>query len=141
MTDRQIHLLSPYRLPTSYPLQLSADEPAAWLNGYAALWHPAALAGAAQPPQASNSYDHDSPRATLQRLRVLARLGDPRPAAPRRRVARVARGRAAGHAAGLRRDARTPRGGRPGAVRGTEGEGPPRPAGERGPVLRGVPRA
>ncbi|MBY0514402.1 MAG: hypothetical protein K2P78_10875 [Gemmataceae bacterium] len=63
MTDRQLHLLSPYRLPTSYPLQLSGDEPAAWLNGYAALWHPAALAGAAQPPQASNSYDHDTPTA------------------------------------------------------------------------------
>ena len=53
MTDRQIHLLSPYRLPTSYPLQLTGDEAAAWLNGYLALWHPAALAGAAQPPQAS----------------------------------------------------------------------------------------
>jgi hypothetical protein len=61
MTDRQLHLLSPYRLPTSYPLQLAADETAAWLNGYAALWHPAALAGAAQPPQPSNSYDHDAP--------------------------------------------------------------------------------
>lgn len=61
MTDRQLHLLSPYRLPTSYPLQLAADETAAWLNGYAALWHPAALAGAAQPPQPSNSYDHDTP--------------------------------------------------------------------------------
>jgi hypothetical protein len=61
MSDRQLHLLSPYRLPTSYPLQLSGDEAGAWLNGYAALWHPAALAGAAQPPQPSNSYDHDSP--------------------------------------------------------------------------------
>lgn len=63
MPDRQLHLLSPYRLPTSYPLQLAADETAAWLNGYAALWHPAALAGAAGPPQTSNSYDHDSPTA------------------------------------------------------------------------------
>lgn len=61
MTDRQLHLLSPYRLPTSYPLQLTGDEAAAWLNGYAALWHPAALAGAAQPPQPSNTYDHDTP--------------------------------------------------------------------------------
>ena len=61
MTDRQLHLLSPYRLPTSYPLQLAADETAAWLNGYAALWHPAALAGAGQPPQVANSYDHDTP--------------------------------------------------------------------------------
>ncbi len=61
MSDRQLHLLSPYRLPTSYPLQLSGEEAAAWLNGYAALWHPAALVGATQPPQASNSYDHDTP--------------------------------------------------------------------------------
>jgi hypothetical protein len=62
MSDRQLHLLSASRMPTSYPLQLAADEVAAWLNGYAALWHPAALAGAVQPPQASVSYDHDSPR-------------------------------------------------------------------------------
>src|SRR5262249_27645407 len=61
MSDRQLHLLSASRMPTSYPLQLAADEVAAWLNGYAALWHPAALAGAAQPPQASVSYDHDIP--------------------------------------------------------------------------------
>jgi alpha-mannosidase len=61
MPDRQLHLLSASRMPTSYPLQLAADEVAAWLNGYAALWHPAALAGAAQPPQASVSYDHDTP--------------------------------------------------------------------------------
>jgi len=62
MSDRQLHLLSASRMPTSYPLQLSADETAAWIHGYAALWHPAALQGASQPPQASVSYDHDSPR-------------------------------------------------------------------------------
>lgn len=62
MSDRQLHLLSAARLPSSYPLQLAADEVAAWLNGYAALWHPAALAGASQPPQASVSYDHDLPK-------------------------------------------------------------------------------
>jgi hypothetical protein len=62
MSDRQLHLLSAARLPTSYPLQLAADEVAAWLNGYAALWHPASLAGASQPPQASASYDHDLPK-------------------------------------------------------------------------------
>ena len=60
--ERQLHLLSSYRLATSYPLQQTADEVAAWLNGYAALWHPAALAGATQAPQASTSYDHDNPR-------------------------------------------------------------------------------
>ena len=62
MIDCQLHLLSASRLPTSYPLQLAADEVAAWLNGYAALWHPAALLGATQPPQASTSYDHDLPK-------------------------------------------------------------------------------
>ncbi|MBA4190040.1 MAG: hypothetical protein C0467_18805 [Planctomycetaceae bacterium] len=62
MSDRQLHLLSASRMPTSYPLQLSADETAAWIHGYMALWHPAALAGASQPPQASVSYDHDTPR-------------------------------------------------------------------------------
>ena len=51
MADRQLHLLSPYRMPTSYPLQMSSDEIASWLNGYIVLWHPAVLAGAAQPPQ------------------------------------------------------------------------------------------
>ncbi|HEV3387328.1 MAG TPA: hypothetical protein VG097_21090 [Gemmata sp.] len=61
MIERHLHLLSASRMPTSYPLQLSADEVAAWLNGYAAMWHPAALAEASQPPQASVSYDHDNP--------------------------------------------------------------------------------
>ncbi|MBP3957107.1 hypothetical protein J8F10_17720 [Gemmata sp. G18] len=61
--DRQLHLLSSYRLATSYPLQQTPDEVAAWLNGFAALWHPAALAGAVQAPQASSSYDHDLPRS------------------------------------------------------------------------------
>src|SRR5580692_10505606 len=61
MIERQLHLLSASRMPTSYPLQLSADEVAAWLNGYVAMWHPAALSEASQPPQASVSYDHDNP--------------------------------------------------------------------------------
>jgi hypothetical protein len=61
MSDRQLHLLSPYRMPTTYPLQLSGDEASAWLNGYLSLWYPAALAKAAIPPQTSNTYDHDTP--------------------------------------------------------------------------------
>jgi len=61
MSDRQLHLLSPYRMPTNYPLQLTGDEAASWLNGYAALWHPAALALGSQPPSVSNTYDHDTP--------------------------------------------------------------------------------
>ncbi|GIW84212.1 MAG: hypothetical protein KatS3mg106_725 [Gemmataceae bacterium] len=63
MVQRQLHLLSALRLPTSYPLQLEAEEVAAWLNGYIMMWHPAALWNASQPPQPSNSYDHDTPSA------------------------------------------------------------------------------
>ncbi|OWK45034.1 hypothetical protein [Fimbriiglobus ruber] len=57
----EAHLLSPYRPPTSYPVSLSADETAAWLNGYFALWHPAVLARIGRVPAAASSYDHDSP--------------------------------------------------------------------------------
>ncbi len=61
MTARQIFLLSPYRPPTSYPVTLNADETAAWLNGHAALWHPAVLQNAIRPPLPASSYDHDLP--------------------------------------------------------------------------------
>jgi hypothetical protein len=63
MNSRQLHLLSAMRLPTSYPLQIDSQEAAAWLNGYTVLWHPAALWRSSQPPQPSNSYDHDMPSA------------------------------------------------------------------------------
>jgi hypothetical protein len=63
MTARQLFLLSPYRPPTSYPVSLSAEESAAWLHGYLALWHPAALAGAVLPPAAASAYDHNVPIA------------------------------------------------------------------------------
>ena len=36
---------------------------AAWLNGYALLWHPALLSGMSEPPRVDASYDHDSPNA------------------------------------------------------------------------------
>ncbi len=62
MTPREAHLLSPYRPPTSYPVSLNAEEATSWLNGYIALWHPAALAGLDRPPQASSTYDHDQPK-------------------------------------------------------------------------------
>ncbi len=62
MPHRRLYLLSAVRLPTSYPLQIDADEVTAWLNGYLTLWHPAALWGAEQPPQPANSYDHDNPQ-------------------------------------------------------------------------------
>src|SRR5581483_2655779 len=59
MNFAEAHLLSPYRPPTSYPVSLNPDEAAAWLGGYFALWHPAALARVGRPPVASSSYDHD----------------------------------------------------------------------------------
>jgi hypothetical protein len=61
MSDRHAFLLSPYRPPTSYPVTLNPGETAAWLNGYAALWHPAVLKRIAGPPQPASVYDHDSP--------------------------------------------------------------------------------
>ncbi len=51
MSHRELLLLSPHRLPTTKPLELSAEEMASFLNGYAALWHPAVLAGASEPPK------------------------------------------------------------------------------------------
>jgi hypothetical protein len=62
MPARGLFLLSPYRPPTSYPVSLSASEAAAWLNAYAALWHPAALERAEALPQPASAYDHDSPQ-------------------------------------------------------------------------------
>jgi len=61
MPDREAHLLSPYRPPTSYPVSLNPDEATGWLNGYLQLWHPAALAGLSKPPITSTAYDHDKP--------------------------------------------------------------------------------
>ncbi|HVK16987.1 MAG TPA: hypothetical protein VM533_08560, partial [Fimbriiglobus sp.] len=61
MTTAEAYLLSPYRPPTSYPVSLNADEAAAWLSGYFALWHPAVLARIGKPPVPSSSYDHDQP--------------------------------------------------------------------------------
>lgn len=61
MSDRHAFLLSPYRPPTSYPVTLSTNECAAWLNAYAVLWHPAVLKLIAAPPQPASVYDHDLP--------------------------------------------------------------------------------
>lgn len=60
--ERQLYLLSAYKLSTSYPMQQTHDEVASWLNGHAALWHPAALFGATQPPAYTSPYDHTDPR-------------------------------------------------------------------------------
>src|SRR5437763_2442957 len=60
---RELILLSPYTPPTNYPLSLGADETGAWLHAWSALWHPAALAGAAGPPRVASPYDHEQPAA------------------------------------------------------------------------------
>ncbi|HEY1381849.1 MAG TPA: hypothetical protein VGF55_33930, partial [Gemmataceae bacterium] len=60
---RELILLSPYTPPTQHALMLGAEDTGGWLNGWAALWHPAALAGAAGPPKWSSPYDHDTPAA------------------------------------------------------------------------------
>ncbi|MBX3401518.1 MAG: hypothetical protein KF873_22520 [Gemmataceae bacterium] len=61
MSERCAFLLSPYRPPTSYPVTLNANECAAWINGYVALWHPAVLARLVGPPLPASVYDHDQP--------------------------------------------------------------------------------
>jgi hypothetical protein len=61
--SRELILLSPYRLPTQNTLYLGDEEVAAFLNGYAALWHPAVLAGAAGPPRIGSPYDFEEPVA------------------------------------------------------------------------------
>lgn len=63
MSTRELILLSPYRLPTHSTLYLADDEAAAFLNGLAALWHPAALHGAAAPPKVGSPYDYEQPTA------------------------------------------------------------------------------
>src|SRR5271155_5402613 len=63
MNPRELILLSPYRLPTQNALYLGDDDIAAFLNGYSALWHPAAANGAAGPPRVSSAYDFEQPVA------------------------------------------------------------------------------
>jgi hypothetical protein len=63
MSARELILLSPYRLPAQNPLMLANEDVAAFLNGLSALWHPAALQGAAGPPHISSPYDYEQPQA------------------------------------------------------------------------------
>src|SRR6516162_7300305 len=63
MSARELILLSPYRVPTQNTLYLGDEEVAAFLNGYTALWHPAALIGAAAPPRLGSPYDYETPTA------------------------------------------------------------------------------
>jgi hypothetical protein len=61
--SRELILLSPHRLGTKYLQHLNAEEMAAYLFGYLALWHPALLAQAASPPRIAPAYDHEQPTA------------------------------------------------------------------------------
>src|SRR5438309_12015950 len=63
MGTRELVLLSPYRLPAQYALTLADDDMAAWLNGFTALWHPAAAWPATGPAHVESPYDHENPRA------------------------------------------------------------------------------
>jgi hypothetical protein len=63
---RELILLSPYTLPAHHALMLSAEDVAAFLNGYLALWHPAALAGATHPPRIASPYDYEQTRTGIR---------------------------------------------------------------------------
>src|SRR4051812_38529572 len=63
MNAHDLVLLSPYRYPSHSSLTLAAEEMAAWLNAFTALWHPAALWQAKAPPRCDAPYDHDQPLA------------------------------------------------------------------------------
>ncbi len=61
--SHELVLLSPYRYPAGSPLTLANEDMAAWLNGFTALWHPAALGNASGPPRCETPYDHETPGA------------------------------------------------------------------------------
>lgn len=61
MKQRQLILLSLYRLPTETTLYVGDEEAATILNGHQVLWHPAALALGAALPRISPPYDHEEP--------------------------------------------------------------------------------
>ncbi len=65
MTQHELILLSPYRLPGKSSLQLSHEDMTAWLNAYTALWHPALLRNAKAPPRVDAQYDHEQPRGGI----------------------------------------------------------------------------
>ena len=58
---RELYLLSPFRLPTQSALYLANEDVTSFLNGHAALWHPALLLHAAGPPRIASPYDHEQP--------------------------------------------------------------------------------
>lgn len=67
--NHRLVLLSPYTYPGAYPLTLGDEEMAAWLNAYTALWHPAVVTRAAEPPTVESPYNHETPKpATIYAL-------------------------------------------------------------------------
>jgi hypothetical protein len=62
MPVRRLVTLTPYRLPTHYPLMLGDGATAAWLLADRALWHPAVLALAAGLPALADPADHAEPQ-------------------------------------------------------------------------------
>src|SRR5262249_39209152 len=63
MSQRELLLLSPYRMPAQSSLSLGNEGVSSILNGYLALWPPAAIAGAVAPPKFTSPYDHEQPTA------------------------------------------------------------------------------
>ncbi|MBI1833088.1 MAG: hypothetical protein HYR84_16735 [Planctomycetes bacterium] len=63
MNQHELILLSPYRYPAQYPMTMSDEDMASWLNGFTLLWHPALLWGAAVAPRCDTTYDHETPKA------------------------------------------------------------------------------
>jgi hypothetical protein len=60
---RELIVLSPYRIPGQNALYLGNDDMGSLLNACTALWHPAAVRGAASPPRLASPYDHEQPTA------------------------------------------------------------------------------
>jgi hypothetical protein len=63
MSAHELILLSPYRVPGQSSLMIANEDIGAFLNGSAALWHPAVALGAAGPPHAGSPYDYEQPAA------------------------------------------------------------------------------
>ncbi len=63
MNPHELILLSPYRVPGQSSLMIANEDIGAFLNGSAALWHPAVARGAAGPPKVGSPYDYEQPSA------------------------------------------------------------------------------
>ncbi|HEX5272980.1 MAG TPA: hypothetical protein VFW33_20930, partial [Gemmataceae bacterium] len=63
MNPHELILLSPYRVPGQSSLMIANEDVGAFLNGSAALWHPAFAFGAAAPPKVGSPYDYEQPSA------------------------------------------------------------------------------